>query len=116
MDVDTRSFDREVIEASRTQPVVVDFWAPWCGPCRALGPVLETVAGTFAGRVKLVKINSDENQELSTTFGVRSIPNVIAFKDGRMVAQFLGAVPESQVRTFFEKLLPSPAEEALRKA
>jgi putative thioredoxin len=116
MDVDTRSFDREVIEASRTQPVVVDFWAPWCGPCRALGPVLETVAGTFAGRVKLVKINSDENQELSTTFGVRSIPNVIAFKDGRMVAQFLGAVPESQVRTIFEKLLPSPAEEALRKA
>jgi putative thioredoxin len=116
MDVGTANFDREVIEASKSHPVVVDFWAPWCGPCRALGPVLEKVAAAFAGRIKLVKINSDENQELSAAFGVRSIPNVIAFKDGRAAAQFTGAVPESQVRSFFEKLLPSAAEEALQRA
>jgi putative thioredoxin len=116
MDVTTQTFDREVVEASRTQPVVVDFWAPWCGPCRALGPVLDQVAQSFGGRVKLVKINSDDNPELSSAFNIRSIPNVIAFKDGRAVAQFMGAIPEPQVRTFFAKLLPSPGEEGLRAA
>ena len=116
MDVSTETFESEVLEASKTQPVVVDFWAPWCGPCRALTPVIEKVAGEFAGRVKLVKVNSDDNQELASAYGVRSIPNVIAFKDGRPAAQFVGAVPESQVRAFMEQLLPSPAEEALRRA
>jgi putative thioredoxin len=116
MDVNTQSFEREVLEASKNQPVVVDFWAPWCGPCRALGPVLDKVTAAFGGRVKLVKINSDDNQELSAAFNVRSIPNVIAFKDGRAVAQFTGSIPEPQVRAFFEKLLPSPAELALQAA
>jgi putative thioredoxin len=116
MDVGTDQFQREVIDASRAQPVVVDFWAPWCGPCRALGPVLEKVAESFAGRVKLVKVNSDDNPELSQAFGIRSIPNVIAFKAGNAVAQFMGAVPEAQVRAFFERLLPSAAEEALMAA
>ncbi|HEY8519474.1 MAG TPA: thioredoxin [Gammaproteobacteria bacterium] len=116
MDVDTAEFEREVIEASKTLPVVVDFWATWCGPCRTLGPIIEKVARDYAGRVKLVKVDSDRNAELANVYGVRSIPNVIAFKDGRPVAQFLGAVPESQVRAFFEKLLPSPAEEALHRA
>jgi putative thioredoxin len=100
MDITTPNFEAEVLEASRTIPVVADFWAPWCGPCRALTPVLEKVARDYAGRIKLVKINSDENQELSAALGIRSIPNVIAFKDGRSAAQFVGAIPESQVHAF----------------
>ena len=116
MDVTTATFEREVIEASKTIPVVVDFWAPWCGPCLALGPTLDKVTEAFGGRVKLVKVNSDDNAELSQAFNIRSIPNVIGFKDGRAVAQFMGAIPEPQVREFFAKLVPSAGEEALQAA
>ncbi len=116
MDVTTPTFDLEVLEASKSLPVIVDFWAPWCAPCRALTPILEKVARDYEGRVKFVKVNSDENQELSQTFAIRSIPNVIAFKDGRPAAQFMGAVPEGEVRAFFDKLLPSASELALAKA
>ena len=116
MDVSTATFEREVVEASKTLPVVVDFWAPWCGPCVSLGPTLDRVAEAFGGRVKLVKVNSDDNPELSQTFNIRSIPNVIAFKDGRAVAQFTGAIPEPQVREFFGKLVPTAGEQALQAA
>jgi len=95
LDVATPDFEREVLEASKTLPVVVDFWAPWCAPCRALTPILEKLAAEYQGRIKLVKVNSDENQELAAAFGVRSIPDVMAFRDGKPVAHFLGALPES---------------------
>jgi len=88
----------------------VDFWAPWCGPCKVLKPILEKLAAEYDGRFKLAKVNSDENPELSSTFGIRSIPDVMAFKDGKPVSHFLGAVPESQVRAFIDGLLPSPSE------
>lgn len=111
LDVDESTFDALVIESSRKVPVVVDFWAPWCAPCRALGPILEKLAGEYAGRFTLAKINSDENPALSTRYGVRGIPNVKAFADGRVVDEFTGALPESGVRAFIERIVPSPAEE-----
>lgn len=116
MDVTTERFEAEVLEASRELPVVVDFWAPWCAPCRALTPVLEKLAREYAGRIKVVKVNSDENGPVASAFGIRSIPTVIAFRDGRPAAQFLGALPEGQVRAFFDKLLPSASELALARA
>jgi len=116
MDATTATFEREVLEASKSLPVVVDFWAPWCAPCRALAPVLEKLAAEYAGRIKLVKVNIDENPELAAAFGIRSIPAVFGFRDGRPAAHFLGALPEGQVRAFIEKLLPSASELALERA
>jgi putative thioredoxin len=116
MDVTTAAFEAEVLQASRELPVVVDFWAPWCGPCRALTPILEKLAREYAGRIKLVKVNSDEEGPVASAFGIRSIPTVIAFRDARPVAQFLGAQPEGQVRAFFDRLLPSASELALARA
>ncbi len=116
IEVNLTTFEREVIEASRQVPVLVDFWAPWCGPCRALGPVLERLEGAYAGRFKLVKVNSDENPELSQQFMVRSIPYVLAFADGNPVDGFVGALPESQVREFLDRLLPGSSEAERRRA
>jgi len=112
----TQMFQRDVIEASREIPILVDFWAPWCGPCRALGPMLERLEQDGPGRFRLVKINSDENPELSAQFGVRSIPYVVAFVDGQPVDSFVGVLPESQLRAFIDRIAPNPSEIERRKA
>ena len=112
----TESFQRDVIEASRDRPVLVDFWAPWCGPCRSLGPLLERLEEDAGGRFRLVKINSDENPELSAQFNVRSIPYVVAFVDGRAVDSFVGVLPEPQLRAFIDRVAPDASEIERRKA
>jgi putative thioredoxin len=103
-DVTTATFEAEVMEASMGMPVVIDFWAPWCAPCRTLTPILEKVGAQYAGKVKVVKVNSDENPELSQAFRVRSIPYVAAIVGGQMADQFMGAQPEGQIKAFFEKI------------
>ena len=113
-DVTDASFATEVVERSRVLPVVVDFWAPWCGPCRILGPILEKLQEESAGQVQLVKINTDENPAVAQQHGIQGIPAVFAYRDGKPVSQFVGALPEPQVREFFQGLLPS--EEDTRTA
>ena len=107
IDVTMQNFEAEVIAASMTTPVLVDFWAPWCGPCKSLGPVLEKLEVDYGGRFKLVKINSDEEQQLASAFGIRSIPTCILLMGGRPADGFMGALPEGQVRQFLDKHLPS---------
>lgn len=116
IDASDRDFATAVVERSRSVPVVVDFWAPWCGPCRVIGPVLERLASEAQGAFVLAKVNVDESPALSQQFGIRSIPMVAAFRDGQMVDSFMGALPESQIRTWLRKVVPSDVDRQVEEA
>jgi putative thioredoxin len=107
-DATETNFETEVIQASLTTPVLVDFWADWCGPCKSLGPILEKVVDSYAGKLKLAKVDTDKEQQLAAVFGIRSLPTVVLVKDGQMIDGFMGALPESGVRAFVEKHLGKP--------
>ena len=116
IDISLQNFESDLINASMQQPVLLDIWAPWCGPCKALGPLLEKLEVAYAGRFKLAKLNSDEQADisgqLSQMFGVRSIPFCVMFKDGQPVDGFVGALPEGEIRAFLDKHVPSADEAA----
>lgn len=107
-DATEANFETDVIQASLTTPVLVDFWADWCGPCKSLGPILEKVVDGYGGKLKLAKVDTDKEQQLAAVFGIRSLPTVVLVKDGQMVDGFMGALPESGVRAFVEKHLGKP--------
>jgi len=113
MDVTTESFERDVLERSHELPVVVDFWAAWCGPCRMLGPVLEREAESRAGEIELVKVDVDANQELALRYQIKGIPAVKAFRDGQVVREFVGALPPAAVAQFLDELTGPTAAERL---
>jgi putative thioredoxin len=115
-EVTEAAFEAEVVQASRTRPVVVDFWAPWCGPCHQLSPILDRVAATHAGEVELVKVNVDETPRLAQRYRVQGIPAVKAFKDGQVVSEFVGVQPEPSVTAFFAALVPSEADRLVAQA
>ena len=116
VNVNESDFEYEVIAYSKQVPVVVDFWAEWCGPCKVLGPMLERLAAEADGSFRLAKVNVDSNPNLALQYSVRSLPNVKAFRDGKMVAEFVGAQPEGRVREFIRALAPSETDLVLEKA
>lgn len=115
-DVDTADFNQQVVERSHEVPVVVDFWAEWCGPCKTLGPTLERLTEEAGGSFELAKIDVDQNQALAGQMGVQGIPTVVAFKDGRPVSQFTGALPEAKVKEWLSEFLPNPMDDFVAAA
>jgi putative thioredoxin len=115
-DTTLQRFQADVIDASMQVPVIVDFWAPWCGPCKSLGPMLEKLEQDYGGRFKLVKIDTDREQQLAQHFRIRSIPTVFAFVGGQPVDQFQGALPEGKLREFIDRLMPNPSDIELEQA
>lgn len=116
MSDEVNEFQEDVIESSRSMPVLVDFWAPWCGPCRVLGPTLERLAQQANGTWKLVKVNTDQNPEVSARYGIRGIPAVKLFVDGEVVDEFTGALPEYAVKQWLEKAIPSESKKRVERA
>jgi putative thioredoxin len=110
LDVSDATFQVDILERSMTVPVLVDLWAPWCGPCRTLGPIIEKVVDATQGAVALAKVNIDENPKIAATFKVQSIPAVFAIDQGQIVDQFIGALPEQSVQEFVNRLMPAPSE------
>ncbi|MGD8566518.1 MAG: co-chaperone YbbN [Gammaproteobacteria bacterium] len=110
IDVTEQNFQQQVLEKSKTVPVVVDFWAPWCGPCQTLKPLLEKLAEEYQGKFLLAKVNADDNQALASQFGVRGIPSVKAVYNGKLVNEFSGAIPEPTLRKFLEEIIPNESE------
>src|SRR5581483_3330117 len=108
-------FEEKVIAASKAHPVLVDFWAPWCGPCRTLGPILEKIVDSYQGKVRLMKVNTDENPSLAALYRIQGIPAVKAFIDGRIADEFVGVLPERQIREFVDVLIPTEADGLAQK-
>ena len=110
MDVTDETFQADVLDRSATVPVIVDLWAPWCGPCKTLGPMIEKAVADTGGAVELAKVNVDDNPAVARAFNVQSIPAVFALSQGQVVDQFIGAVPEAQITAFVQRLAPAPSE------